>query len=130
MTRYQPTRRYPRSVRVNELMREILADELERLGEERLEMVAITGVDVDADLRHAVVWFDALDDTHDDEILAAFAEVRTHLQKAIGRQSTVKHTPVLTFQADVAIRAGERIEAVLRDDAAVMKDRPQSDGEA
>ena len=58
--RPQPTRQYPRTYRVNELVREITAEELERIDDERLELVAITSVDVDRDLRHAVVWFDTL----------------------------------------------------------------------
>ena len=34
-------RRYSRTARLNELLREILGDELERLGDERLELVTI-----------------------------------------------------------------------------------------
>ena len=51
--RGHPTRRYPRMLRVNEVVREALADELERMSDPRLGMVTITGVDVAADLRHA-----------------------------------------------------------------------------
>jgi ribosome-binding factor A len=54
-------RRYPRMVRVNEVVREVVADELERLSDPRLGLVTVTGVDVSADLRHAVVYYSALD---------------------------------------------------------------------
>ena len=54
------TRRYPRTARVNEVMLEVLADELERMSDPRLELVTLTGVDVAADLRHATVYYSAL----------------------------------------------------------------------
>ncbi len=54
-------RRYPRMARVNEVVREIIADELERLSDPRLGLVTVTGVEVSADLRHATVYYSALD---------------------------------------------------------------------
>jgi ribosome-binding factor A len=54
-------RRYPRMVRVNEVVREVVADELERLSDPRLGLVTVTGVDVSNDLRHATVYYSALD---------------------------------------------------------------------
>ena len=86
--RAQPTRQYPRTLRVNELVREIAADEIERLDDERLELVAITSVEVDPDLRRAVVWFDSLlGEAKDDEVLEALGDARVAIQAAIGRQS-------------------------------------------
>jgi ribosome-binding factor A len=37
----------PRTARLNELLRQIVAEELERIDDERLELVTITNVDVD-----------------------------------------------------------------------------------
>ncbi len=48
-------RDYPRTARLNELLREILAEELERVDDERLTLLTIISVDVDADLRKAIV---------------------------------------------------------------------------
>lgn len=111
----RPPRLYPRTARLNRLVREIVADELERIDDERLEHVAVTGVDVEADIQHAVVWFDSYAGPDaDDDILAAFAEHRIRLQKAIGRQARVKRTPLLSFRPDIAVRTGERIDEVLR----------------
>jgi ribosome-binding factor A len=110
----QRTHRYPRTARLNELLREIIATELERIDDERLTLVTVTGVEVDADLRHAMVWFDSLDEAADDVVLAALAEQRAVLQRAVGRQATTKRTPILAFRPDEAIRAAQRIEAALR----------------
>ena len=61
MTRSQQPRRYPRSARVNEVVRETIADEVERLSDPRLGLVTITGVDVSPDLRQATVYYSALE---------------------------------------------------------------------
>ena len=55
-------RRYPRTARLNELLREVLAEELERLADhdERLTLITVTGVEIEADLRHAKVLFSSL----------------------------------------------------------------------
>lgn len=108
--------RYPRTARVNELVREIVAEELERLDDDRFALVAVTKVVVDPDLRHAVVYFDTLaGDAADEEVLAALGDVRVRLQAAIGRQARLKRTPELRFEPDDVERGAERIEGILRD---------------
>ena len=59
ITRDSP-RKYPRTARLNESLLEVLAEELERLSDPRLELVTITGVDVTRDLSHAKVFFSTL----------------------------------------------------------------------
>lgn len=114
--RVQTPRQYPRTARINELVREIAAEEVERIDDERLELVAITSVDVESDLRHAVVWFDSLRGEADDEaVLEAFGDARVALQAAIGRQARLKRTPTLSFKPDPAIRTGERVEQIIRE---------------
>ncbi|HSH22881.1 MAG TPA: 30S ribosome-binding factor RbfA [Acidimicrobiales bacterium] len=107
-------RRYPRSARVNELCREIVADELERLDDPRLDLVTITHVGVDPDLRHAVVEFSRLGRDEDDAA-EALAEHRVRLQAAIARQARLRRTPELAFRPDEVIRTGARIEQLLRE---------------
>lgn len=110
------TKQYPRMVRVNELLREILADALERLDVAELAFVTVIGVECAADLRHATVFFDSPGGAETDaEVIEAFEEVRVRLQRAIARQARLKNTPELRFEADPAVRAGEHIDAVLRD---------------
>jgi ribosome-binding factor A len=101
---------------VNELVREIVAEELERIDDERLELVAVTTVVVEPDLRRAMVFFDTLAGAEaDDDVLAAFGEHRVRLQAAIGRQARLKRTPELTFGPDEVERRAERLEGILRD---------------
>ncbi|HLH45756.1 MAG TPA: ribosome-binding factor A [Acidimicrobiales bacterium] len=107
-----PPRRYPRSARVNEVLREVLAEELERLGDadDRLGLLTITAVDAEPDLRHATVLFSSLDPPGEE----ALAAVRVRLQAAIGRQVRLKRTPQLAFAPDPAVAGGQLVEDILR----------------
>jgi ribosome-binding factor A len=108
-------RPYSRLDRVNEVLREVVADELERIDDDRLGLVTITGVRVDAGLRHAVVWFSSLAAGTSPEVVAeALGEHRARLQAAVGRQVRLKFTPELMFRDDPAIAVGSRVEAILR----------------
>lgn len=107
-----PAKQFPRTARINESLREVLADALERMEdlEERLGLLTITAVECDPDLRHAVVYLSSLDE----EESAALAEARVRLQSAISQQVRLKRTPQLRFEADPAISAGQRVEDILR----------------
>ncbi len=115
-TRQRTTARdYPRTARLNQLFHEILAEELEKVDDERLDLVTIMSVEVDSDLRHATVHFDTLGGEDDDaDVLEALAAHRHTLQGAIGRQARVKRTPELVFEPDVVGRGAARIEEVIR----------------
>src|SRR5690606_993670 len=109
--------KYPRSARVGETLREIIAEELVRIDDERLEFVTVTGIDVDNELNRAHVYFDSLaGEEGADEIVLALAAPRARLQSAIGRQIRAKKTPILDFRPDVALRSAERIDDILRQD--------------
>lgn len=109
--------KYPRSARLNETLREIVADDLVRIDDERLELVTITSVDVDNELNRAIVFFDSLvGHDGDDEILEALEQHRRRIQASINRQIRAKKTPVLDFRPDEVIRAAERIDDILRAD--------------
>lgn len=114
MARPDP-RQSQRVARLNELLREVVADELRRIDDERLEMVTITEVRTDRDLTYARVWFDAPDDQADEEIVPVLEEHRAALQRAIGRQTRLRRVPPLQFEPDETIRGAARIEAILRD---------------
>jgi len=103
---------YPRSLRVNQVLRQVLAEELERLADadERLRLVTVTAVDTSADLRHATVYLSSLSEDAKD----ALVERRTQLQRVLGRQVRMKRTPQLEFAVDPAVVAGGRVEDALR----------------
>jgi ribosome-binding factor A len=106
-------RQYPRTARVNEILREVLAESLERMADldERLGLLTITAVSCDPDLRRATVWLASLDEGEAE----ALGELRVRLQAEMSRQVRLKRTPQLSFQVDPAVAAGSRIEAILSD---------------
>ena len=107
--------RYPRSARLNETLREVIAEELVRIDDERLSLVTITAVDVDNELNRAVVFFDSLaDEDADEAILDALERHRRRMQSSINRQIKAKKTPILQFRPDDVIRSAARIEDILR----------------
>ena len=103
---------YARSLRVNQVVRQVLAEEIERLADadERLRLVTITEVDTAPDLRHATVFLSSLTD----DSTEALVERRAQLQRALGRQVRMKRTPQLEFAVDPAVVAGGRVDDVLR----------------
>lgn len=104
----------PRMPKVNSTLREVLADEIERLNDSRLEMVSITAVETAPNLRHAVVYIDALGSGGHEEALDALTGAAKRLQSAIARQVRMKFTPTLEFQLDRGVVQGERIDEILR----------------
>jgi ribosome-binding factor A len=105
-------RRYPRTARVNKVLREVLAETLEKQADhdERLSLLTITAVDADPDLRHATVYFDHLDGDR----LEALDEARVRLQSVVAAEVRLKWTPLLAFRSDPAVATGKRVEELLR----------------
>jgi ribosome-binding factor A len=107
-------------------MLEVLADELERLNDPRLELVTFTGVNVSRDLSHAKVYYSTLAATTratTDESREAITEgaavalraAGSHLRGVVGRQMRIRQVPRLDFVIDPGIVSGQRIDEILRE---------------
>lgn len=107
------SRAYPRKARLSALIREIVAEELEKVTDldEDLGLLTVTAVEADADLGNATVYLASLSE----EVAERLETHRGRLQGAINRQVRLKRTPHLRFKADPAIESGLRIEQVLHD---------------
>jgi len=114
MKRSSGARDYPRTARLNQLVHEIVAEEIERIDDERLGFLTVVGVEVEPDMRRAIVWYTTLDDG-ESELTDVLEEHRPRLQSAIGRQARTKRTPELSFRPDMVIRQAQRVEEILRD---------------
>lgn len=120
MRRRVSTRRYPRTARVNEVVLEVIADELERLSDPRLGFVTLTGVTVSPDLRAASVYYSSLGQHGEaatpeaaEQTAAALESAAPHLRAVLGRQVRLKYLPRLSFTEDPAIAGGQRVEEIL-----------------
>ena len=103
---------YPRTARVNQILREIISEELVRISDvdERLGFLTVTGVNTSVDLRQAVVYFHALSEG----AKVALEERRGQIQGAVNVQTRLKRTPKLSFMADPAVASGAAVEELLR----------------
>ncbi len=108
----QARKGWSRIARVNELLKEVLAEELERSlsGDEPFGMVTITGVQVSGDLSVARVYVEP----GGDAVMDFLEDVRGQLRREIGRQVRMKRVPRLAFVADPAVEMGDRVEVALR----------------
>lgn len=124
MTKRQPkknkrpgsNKHYPRTARLNALLQQIVAEHFERLDDERLPFITITGVEVDSDLNRCDVFISTFEDPdplRDREILSVMMEQRIPLQSAIARQAKLRKTPEVAIQFDPAVRVGARVDLIL-----------------
>ncbi len=101
--------------KVNELLRELIAEESADLKDPRIGFLTITGVDTAPNLRTARVYYSVIgDDEQQKETAIALKGAAKRFQAAIGQQTRLKYTPVLEFRVDPSIEQGIRIDALLQ----------------
>ena len=104
-----------RPSRVQEEIREILAEEIPKLKDPRVGFVTVTGVKVTPDLRHAIVFYTAMGEEGDRRATAAGLRSATaHLRQVLGHQVRLKTLPDLEFEEDATIETADRIEQLLQ----------------
>lgn len=124
------THRYPRTARLSESLREVIAEELTRIDDERLDLVTVTAIDVDPEMNRAIVFYDSLlGEDGDGQILEALNSHRVRMQASVGRQLRAKKTPILSFRPDDVIRSAEQIERILQANETLPARPPELDDE-
>ncbi len=103
--------------RVNEALREVLADGIERLGDPSVGFVTVTGVRATSDLRQATVLVSVLGSARRRErSLRALDRAHGVLQQRVAAELHLKRTPQLTFiydeTLDRALRMSELLDQV------------------
>lgn len=106
------SRRYPRTARLNEVVREIVASEIERIDDERLGFFTVTAVEVDPGIEQAKIYWSDIG-AADDVVLEVLDQHRVRLQQAVNRQTHMRRTPILSFHADEVDRSAARIDELL-----------------
>jgi ribosome-binding factor A len=96
-------------------IQEIVATTIEnRIKDPRLGMVTITDVRLTGDLHDATVFYTVYgDETAQAESAAALASATGVLRSEVGRQTGVRFTPTLAFQADVVPDTAKHIDELL-----------------
>jgi ribosome-binding factor A len=107
--------------RVDESVREVVAEGVRQLKDPRIGMVTVTGVRVTADLREATVYVSVLGGARRREAsLAGLESAHGVLQARINRELTLRRTPHLTFEYDETVERGVRMTKLIDELAAEL----------
>lgn len=110
--------------RVDEAVREVLGDVLQRgeLKDPRIGFATITGVRTSSDLSHATVLVSVLGIADEsgttappEDTIDGLRSAVGFLQRRVGQELGLKHTPVLKFELDETIDRAMRIQELLDD---------------
>ncbi len=106
----------PRTDRVGDLLRrEISAILLREVKEPLAQFVTITAVRMSKDLRHARVYYTALQDESElKDVAAALKRSAGFIQRLIGSRMQLRSVPRLRFEYDRSLRDAARMEELLR----------------
>jgi ribosome-binding factor A len=100
--------------RVNESVRQVLADALPDLKDPRIGLVTVTGVDTAPDLRQATVYVSVLGSPRKRRAtLAGLTAAHGLLQGRLARELRMKRTPQLTFEYDPSVERGVRMTQLI-----------------
>ena len=100
--------------RVNESLRQVLAETLPELKDPRIGLVTVTAVETAPDLRHAVVYVSVLgNEKKRAATLRGLEAAHGVLQSRLARQLRMKRTPQLTFEYDPAVERGVRMSRLI-----------------
>ena len=104
----------PRMRKVNELVREVVAETVVDLKDPRIGFLTITGAETSPDLRYAFIYYSVLGSAEEKAATAdALKSATPRIQRALGRETRLRYTPKLTFKVDASIDEGIRISRIL-----------------
>jgi ribosome-binding factor A len=115
--------------RVNEAMREVLSAAItSELKDPRVGFVTVTAVETSPDLRHARVFVSVLGNPGERRrSLKAMDSARGFLQRRVGGELRMKHTPQIQFVYDETPERGMRINELLQAEAGEQRREPEEE---
>ena len=100
--------------RVNESLRKVLADGVERLGDPSVGFVTVTGVRATTDFSQAIVYVSVLgSEKRRTRSLRALERAHGVLQQRVARELRLRRTPQLIFQYDETLDRALRMSELL-----------------
>jgi ribosome-binding factor A len=100
--------------RVNESVRQVLAEALPELKDPRIGLTTVTGVDTAPDLHRATVYVSVLGSSRKRrETLVGLEAAHGVLQSRLARELRMKRTPQLTFEYDPTVERGVRMTKLI-----------------
>jgi ribosome-binding factor A len=100
--------------RVNESVRQVLAEALPELKDPRIGLITVTAVDTAPDLTHATVYVSVFGSGRKQRAsLLGLEAAHGILQSRLARELRMKRTPQLTFEYDPTIERGVRMTRLI-----------------
>ena len=100
--------------RVNEAIRETLAEALGELKDPRIGFVTVTGVETSPDLRQARVYVSVLgNERKREKTLEGLESAHGVLQAKLATELRMKRTPQLAFEFDPSVQEGMRMSQLI-----------------
>ena len=100
--------------RVNESVREVVAEGVSGLRDPRIGLITVTGVVVSPDLHDARVYVSVLGNERKRRATMAVLEsARGVLQSRLARELRMKRTPQLAFEYDPSVERGVRMSRLI-----------------
>jgi ribosome-binding factor A len=100
--------------RVNEAIRETLAEAIGELKDPRIGFVTVTGVKTSPDLRQARVYVSVLgNERKREKTLQGLESAHGVLQAKLATELRMKRTPQLAFQFDPSVQEGMRMSQLI-----------------
>jgi len=100
--------------RVNESVRQVLAEALPELKDPRIGLITVTAVNTAPDLRHATVYVSELGSSRKQRAsLLGLEAAHGVLQARLARELRLKRTPQLTFEYDPTVERGVRMTRLI-----------------
>lgn len=130
-----PSRDFKRTDRVGaELRRELGLLVHAAVRDHGLPSVSVSDVEVTRDLDWATVWVTALLPEQSKEAVKALNELAFEFRRSLSRSMRIRRVPEMRFKYDDSVDKGERIEALLREQARDLgprdEDPAKDDGKA
>lgn len=103
--------------RVAEQMKRELGDIIQnRLKDQRVGFVTVTGVDVTGDLQQATIYITVLgDDEQKEKTFSSLSKAKGFIRSEIGKRIRLRKTPDISFKFDESIAYGNHIDKLLHE---------------
>ena len=101
-----------RIYKVSEQIRTVIASELQRIADPRLQMVTITSVRASSDLKHAKVYW-TVEKSRIEEVREGFTSAAGHIRTTLAKSVDLRFIPALKFFYDDTLDTCEEVDALL-----------------
>ncbi len=103
-----------RTARIGELIRMEISDILrEEVNDPRLELLSVTKVEINAELKHAIVYVSSIKEEDIESIDRCLKNARGFIQKMLGKRLKLRYTPIIEFRIDESIKQAAHIMEIL-----------------